>query len=100
MRTGPTPTYCSPACRLERAHGGIHTRWTGARREAIFERDGWTCGICREQIDSRLRFPDVLAATIDHIRPLSAGGSDHASNVQASHFLCNVRKSRPATGRD
>ncbi|HJC29572.1 MAG TPA: HNH endonuclease [Candidatus Dietzia intestinigallinarum] len=62
-------------------------------RQAIFERDGWICGICAEPIDPRLLGqvrPD--APSIDHIVPLSRGGDDTPANVQAGHFGCNSGK--------
>jgi 5-methylcytosine-specific restriction endonuclease McrA len=33
-----------------------------------------------------------LAATIDHIVPLAAGGDDTKANVQLAHRRCNTRK--------
>lgn len=58
----------------------------------VFERDGWVCGICDGPIDKALRRPDLLSKSIDHIRPLSKGGSHTYDNVQASHLCCNVSK--------
>lgn len=54
-------------------------------REAIFERDGWICGICREPVDTG-------DATLDHIVPISLGGADEPSNVRLAHSLCNSRR--------
>lgn len=62
-------------------------------RQAIFERDGWVCGICDQPINPGLVgqvHPD--APSIDHIVPLSRGGDDTPANVQASHFGCNAGK--------
>lgn len=61
-------------------------------RNAIFERDDWTCGICGNVIDARLEWPHPLSASLDHILPLSRGGPDTASNVQAAHLRCNNKK--------
>lgn len=58
--------------------------------QAIFERDGWSCGICRQDIDPDDRYPDPGSASVDHVIPLSLGGHHVWSNVQASHLLCNV----------
>lgn len=58
----------------------------------IYERDGWTCGICAEPVDSRLSFPDPGSASLDHIKPLSRGGTHTRSNAQCSHFGCNRKK--------
>lgn len=58
----------------------------------IFERDNWICGICGEKIDKQLNYPDKMSATLDHIIPLSKGGTHTKDNVQASHGICNYRK--------
>lgn len=62
------------------------------RRDDIFERDGWTCGICATLIDRQVKWPDCGSASIDHIVPLSLGGDDIPSNVQAAHLGCNLSK--------
>lgn len=62
------------------------------RPEDIYERDGWRCGICRTLIDQSLGIADAMGKTIDHIIPLSRGGIDAPSNVQAAHRWCNSMK--------
>lgn len=64
----------------------------GSDRLAICERDGWKCGICGEPVDDNLRHPDPMCASLDHILPLSAGGTDDLSNLRLTHLLCNVRR--------
>lgn len=59
---------------------------------AVFERDGWTCGICDGSIDPELSWPDPMSASLDHVIPLAAGGSHTWGNVQAAHLTCNVSK--------
>lgn len=58
----------------------------------IYERDDWTCLLCSEQIESWRRAPDPLAPSIDHIVPISRGGTHERANVQAAHLGCNSRK--------
>lgn len=58
----------------------------------IFNRDNWICGICGEKIDKKLNYPDNMSATLDHIIPLSKGGTHTKDNVQACHGICNYRK--------
>jgi 5-methylcytosine-specific restriction endonuclease McrA len=58
----------------------------------IFERDNWMCGICGYWIDPQYRFPDHRAATVDHIVPLSCGGTHTFENCQAAHRRCNEAK--------
>lgn len=58
----------------------------------IFERDSWTCHICKTAIDSTLRFPDPGSASLDHVVPLIKGGAHSRSNCAASHLFCNISK--------
>lgn len=56
----------------------------------VFQRDAWICRICMEPItESRGK----RGPSIDHIVPLSRGGAHTMENVQASHLICNMRKS-------
>ncbi len=61
-------------------------------RRRIFERDGWRCGICGEQVDPSLPAIDDFGATLDHIVPLARGGQHVDSNVQLAHWICNRLK--------
>lgn len=65
----------------------------------IFERDGWVCGICDRKINRRLKHPNPLSPSIDHIVPLSKGGNDNLTNVQAAHLRCNVGKHNKNIGQ-
>ncbi|WP_062077674.1 HNH endonuclease [Demequina globuliformis] len=63
------------------------------RREDIFERDEWTCGICHGPIDKGEEWPSLASPVVDHIIPLSRGGEHSPANAQAAHNGCNIRKS-------
>lgn len=66
-----------------------------ADRYAIYERDGWTCGICNEAVESGLPNSSPWQATLDHVIPRSRGGGDDAENLRLTHRYCNsVRSSR------
>jgi hypothetical protein len=54
--------------------------WTGA------------CGLCAEPIDKSLRFPHPQSKSIDHIRPVSLGGTHEQANLQWAHLHCNISK--------
>lgn len=58
----------------------------------VHERDSWTCGLCRLPVDPGLAWPHPLSASVDHILPLSQGGSHTLANVQCAHLSCNSRK--------
>lgn len=58
----------------------------------IAERDGWACSICDEAIDRTAAYPDPLSKSLDHVIPLSKGGSHTRQNAAVAHLLCNTRK--------
>lgn len=58
----------------------------------VFERDDWICQICHKDIPKHAVWPDLMSATMDHIRPLVRGGEHSYANTQASHFRCNASK--------
>lgn len=58
----------------------------------VYERDRWFCGICGLKVDKELKWPDPMSASLDHIVPLSRGGSHSLDNVQLAHLVCNERK--------
>ena len=86
----------NPEAYLE-VRGAYNLRKRGATvdeidRQTVFERDGWTCGICGGSIDPELRWPDRMSAQVDHVVPLAKGGDHSWENVQAAHFSCNAKK--------
>src|SRR5690625_189169 len=61
-------------------------------RDEIAERDGYTCQLCGGQVDMELKWPDPGFPSIDHVIPLSRGGSDLKTNIQLAHLRCNIAK--------
>ena len=61
----------------------------------VIERDGGICQICGKPVDGTSRSGHgvgMLYPTIDHIIPLSKGGSHTWDNVQLAHLICNSKK--------
>lgn len=58
--------------------------WEDLRRE-IFRRDNYTCGYCGHRGNS-------LTLHVDHVFPVSRGGSDDPSNLAAACWSCNLEK--------
>lgn len=52
---------------------------------SIYERDSGICGICKKPI----AFEEI---SLDHIMPISRGGTHEPNNVQIAHMPCNSRK--------
>lgn len=59
----------------------------------VFERDNWTCWLCRLPVDRTQQHPEPLAPTVDHVIPISRGGPHTMGNVRCAHSRCNLRKS-------
>ncbi len=95
-------TFCSEICsarNLRRVSKGIdRARSYGAvavpiNPIAIMERDQWTCHICGEEAPRELRGTMLWnAPELDHIIPLSAGGTHTHDNVACAHRACNLEK--------
>jgi len=94
--------FCSQKCAVQnnswqgkiRARLASKDKWKESfTRISICIRDGWTCKICGQPVLPNVDTYHPLAATIDHIVPLSKGGEHSRSNVQCAHHLCNSLKS-------
>ena len=93
----PTARWCSRLC-ANRHWGRVRSRRRRPMSSVpytdreIFERDGWRCHICRKPVRRSAKVPHALAPTIDHLVPVSCGGSDEPSNVACAHWKCNRDK--------
>ena len=58
----------------------------------VFMRDGWVCQHCKKRADKRFKHPNPMCASLDHIIPLSEGGTHTYANVQLAHLGCNSSK--------
>lgn len=54
---------------------------------------GDDCYLCNGPINYSLRFPHPKSPSVDHIKPISAGGSHTVENCAMTHLKCNNRKS-------
>lgn len=55
------------------------------RRWRIYQKGNGRCHICGEPLD-------FTECSIDHVIPLSAGGSDDDDNLMPAHLPCNISK--------
>ena len=94
----PSHVYCRPACRAKATRRPPGRRRDHAHyinrkvRDAVIARFGRRCYLCsRDVVAPTVPFtPESL--TIDHVIPVSAGGTDDIDNLRAVHLACNVAK--------
>lgn len=70
----------------------IYARGDDIDHLTLFNLCEWICFVCKEKIDPSKRFPDPMAATVEHIIPLKDGGSHTWDNVSCSHAECNFSR--------
>lgn len=67
---------------------------TGERvlRSEIARRDKYRCHLCGDKVDMNVAWPDPTSPSLDHVVPLSLGGSHEPANVKLAHLWCNTKK--------
>lgn len=73
---------------IQRGATGETERFTVTDLAAI----STTCGLCGITVDMSLTYPEPMSPSIDHITPLSKGGTHQLSNAQLTHLRCNIQK--------
>lgn len=101
--------FCSATCSKRNSSrsskGKREARKRGVGSEtvnaiAVFERDGWRCHICKRKTPRDLRGTyKPSAPELDHIVPLSLGGTHTYSNTACSCRKCNGRKGATVLGQ-
>jgi hypothetical protein len=88
---GSARKYCGKACKPSgRIAGSVNKRsWV----EKIASEDGWNCWLCGQEVNPDFYWPNPLAGSVDHVIPVSRGGTDARSNLRLAHVSCNSRKS-------
>lgn len=87
--TKPQKRIVCPECSVKLHRGEYRKKFTA---EYLAERDGLECGICHEDVDLSIRGRASKSVSIDHVIPVSRGGTDDESNLRLSHFGCNSRR--------
>ena len=70
------------------AHKRYQTAYYQRVRKEVLDRDYWTCHYCGQE-----------ATTVDHVIPISKGGTDEAANMVAACIKCNSGKRDRMTPR-
>ena len=71
----------------------VHGREWRVAIPRIIKRDGLDCGVCGNEIDQTIAWPDPHSLSVDHIMPRSLGGSHDLENLRLAHLSCNVKRS-------
>ena len=88
------------SCRIVRnkninSHNSDARRAIGKPKLSVYElavRDGRRCNICNRKIDLSLSGMAKWGPTIDHILPVSLGGTNDPNNLTLAHRCCNTRR--------
>ena len=89
---------CTIILRKERARrkNNARRRFPYKKQKANFhiiaERDDWICWICELRIDPDLPGTNRMGGTVDHVIPISKGGTDDLDNLKPAHWICNVKR--------
>lgn len=82
-----TKLRCAECSRIARPH-----RY-GMTARQVADRDGAICRWCDEMVDfSLVGTRSKWAPSVDHIIPWSRGGTNHPTNLQLLHRVCNAQK--------
>lgn len=61
-------------------------------RRKVIKSGSADCGICGKGIRLDLAWPNPMSLSIDHIVPVTRGGTNREQNLQPSHAGCNLKK--------
>ena len=94
---------CSRTCRNRYQSKARKLRLRGLKPNVVsakrlHRRDGGICGLCLKPVDPAIRYPHPGAATVDHIVPITRGGTQDDDNLQLAHARCNTSKGNRVGG--
>jgi hypothetical protein len=103
IRKQKTQKFCSRPCMLKKLNRVKNSRRRARSKKLpyqlidpidVFNRDGWKCNGCGIELSINDRGKSVPhAPQLDHIKPLSKGGTHTKDNVQLLCAACNINKS-------
>ena len=64
----------------------------------VFGRDGFRCHLCGQLTGRDLKYPHPRSPSIDHVIPLSKGGTHEMANVRTACLRCNIKKGNRGGG--
>ncbi|GAG45546.1 unnamed protein product [marine sediment metagenome] len=85
------PEKCREKSRKRRALK-YKTQIEPINEKVVYLRDGWTCQHCKKRVNKKFKWPHPMSRSLDHIIPLSQGGTHTYGNIQVAHLGCNLIK--------
>ena len=70
----------------------IGGRLRKAFKHKVYIRNQGVCQLCKDYVYLNIEYPDPMSASIDHIIPVSKGGTHALYNLQLAHWICNVKR--------
>lgn len=67
-------------------------------RNKLCEQQKWKCSLCGKKLNPELRGTHDMAISIDHVIPVSMGGTHDLPNLAVAHRICNSRKGNRSLG--
>lgn len=98
-----TSRHCSTVCK-QRGHSRQRRRWIAeatvepVNALPIYKRDRWRCQICKRKVRTDVVWPHPRFPTLDHVVPVSQGGSHTAANLRLACFRCNTARGNRGGG--
>ncbi len=91
---GRVGKFCSSRCALDAQGYSSAPRFRIGymARNAIYERDNWTCQLCFMRLSLEAHYLSPTAPTLDHIQPRAHGGPDDESNLRLACRDCNNKR--------
>jgi HNH endonuclease len=80
------------ACRVRRARAELEGNATRELINAKWESSDKTCCLCGTRIDDTLSSPHPMSPTLEHLTPISRGGTHNLDNIDFAHRACNTKK--------
>jgi 5-methylcytosine-specific restriction endonuclease McrA len=78
--------------------GAKHVTKSKIKIRQLCEQQKWKCSLCGGRISLKYKNPDPLSISVDHVIPVSLGGTHDLANLRIAHRGCNIKKGNRSLG--